>query len=256
MKKITFLIIMVLSGVLIISCTGRKSANEDKSISTDTITVPDTGFTGIKQFMSEKRLSQEVTFKNGVRDGLTKSYYIDGRLRQTFWYVNGLREDSSKWYHPDGRLFRSTPYKNDTIDGTQIQYYKNGKIKARLGYKKGFRTPELVEYSPDGKTVSGYPGIEVRINDEYSINGTYRITLQLTDKSEKVKFYRGEFTNGVFDTIQCIKINTTKGTGYLNLKKTGSPASGYVGIIAQILTGFGNNHLEYKKIDLPYNDLK
>ena len=221
----------------------------------DTITVPDTGFTGIKQLMSEKKVVQEVTFKNGVKNGLTKSFYMDGRLRQTFWYENGLREDSAKWYHPDGRLFRSTPYKNDTIDGIQIQYYRNGRIKARLGYKKGYRTPELTEYSPDGKIVSGYPGIEVRIDDKYSTNGTFKITLQLTDKSEKVKFYRGEFTNGVFDTTQCRKINTIKGTGYLNLKKTGSQTSGYVGIIAQILTGFGNNHLEYKKIELPYNDL-
>ena len=255
MKYLFCSIIIVISGVLIISCTGRRSGNEEKNTSYDTITVPDTGFTGIKQLMSEKKVVQEVTFKNGVKNGLTKSFYMDGRLRQTFWYVNGLREDSAKWYHPDGRLFRSTPYKNDTIDGIQVQYYKNGRIKARLGYKKGYRTPELTEYSPDGKIVSGYPGIEVRIDDKYSTSGTFKISLQLTDKSEKVKFYRGEFTNGVFDTTQCRKINTIKGTGYLNLKKTGSQTSGYVGIIAQILTGFGNNHLEYKKIELPYNDL-
>ena len=255
MKKLPYLIIILLFGLLITGCNGKRSVNEDHSISSDTITVPDTGYTGIKQLMSQKRLVQEVTFKNGVRDGLTKSFYIDGRLRQTFWYKNGLREDSAKWYYPEGQLFRSSPYKNDTLDGTQIQYYRNGKIKARLGYKKGFRTPELTEYTPEGKIVSGYPGIEVKINDEYKTNGSYRITLQLTDKSEKVKFYRGDFSNGVFDTIQCRKINTIKGTGILNLKKTGSPTSGSIGIIAQILTGFGNNHLAFKKIDLPYNDL-
>ena len=53
----------------------------------------------------------------------------------------------------------------------------------------------------------------------------------------------------------CKKINTIKGIGNLDLKKTGSPKPGYVGVIAEILTNFGNNYLVYKKIDLPYNDL-
>ena len=78
---------------------------------------------------------------------------------------------------------------------------------------------------------------------------------RLSDKSTKVKFYRGEFSNGVFDTTHCVKLNTINGIGNLDLKKTGSPKTGYVGIIAEILTNFGNNYLVYKKIDLPYNDL-
>ena len=39
------------------------------------------------------------------------------------------------------------------------------------------------------------------------------------------------------------------------LKKTGSPKKDFIGVIAELLTNFGNNCLQYKKIDLPYNDL-
>jgi len=245
-----FLSIFFLSG-----CNGKKTPKKDIQTATDTVTVPDTGYTGIKQYMSNKVLVKEVTFKNGVREGLMKSYYPTGQLRQTFWYKNGLREDSAKWYFLEGQVFRSTPYVHDTIDGIQRQYYRTGKLKARLGYKKGFRTPYLEEFTMDGKLVTGYPQLVVNMQDDYKSKGIYKITLTLSDKSAKVNFFLGDFSNGVFDTTRCKKINTIKGTGNIILKKTGSPKKDFIGVIAELLTNFGNNCLQYKKIDLPYNDL-
>jgi hypothetical protein len=173
----------------------------------------------------------------------------------TYWYENGFREDSSKWYYQEGQLFRSTPYKRDTIDGTQKQYYRNGKLKAKLKYIKGYRTPYLEEFSKQGKLIDNYPDLVINTVDDYESKGIYRVSLSLSDKSTKVRFYRGDFTNGVFDTTQCIRIKTIEGIGRLDLKKSGFQKSDYVGIIAEILTGFGNNYLLYKKIDLPYKDL-
>jgi hypothetical protein len=184
-----------------------------------------------------------------------KSFYQDGRLRQSFWYDNGLREDSARWYYETGQVFRSTPYKHDTVDGIQLQYYKNRKLKAKLGYKKGLRTPFLEEYGPDGKLIGDYPSLVVNIQDDYSTKGSYKVKLSLSDKSQKVRFYTGNLSMGVFDTVMCMKINTIDGIGYLNLKKTKSTNPGYIGVIAEILTNFGNNNLVYKKIDLPYKDL-
>jgi hypothetical protein len=257
MKVISGSMLAIIFSLLLTACNGKRtSTKSDSQNLTDTTTIPDTGYTGIKQYMSGRTLVKEVTFKNGIREGLMKSFYQDGRLRQTFWYKNGIREDSAKWYYQEGQVFRSTPYKHDTIDGTQIQYYRNGRIKAKLGYIKGFRTPYLEEFNTAGKLVGGYPDMNVTVNDEYKTKGVYRISLELTDKSTKVKYFKGDFTNGIFDTVHCKKINTIKGVGHLDLKKTGSPTSGSVGVIAQILTNFGNNHLIYKKIELPYNDLK
>jgi hypothetical protein len=169
--------------------------------------------------------------------------------------VNGLRQDSSRWYFEEGQLFRTTPYKNDTIDGIQKQFYRTGKLKAKIGYEKGLRTPFFQEFTTEGKLIGGYPQLIIKPIDSYKAKGTYRITLELSDKSEKVKFFRGEFYGGVFDTTRCESIKTVKGIGYLDLKKASSAKSGYVGVIAGILTDFGNNYLIYKKIDLPYNDL-
>ncbi len=255
MKSFSYSLIIIFSLLLISGCNGKGGAKKESHEGNDTTSVPDTGFTGIKQFMSGRFIVSEVTFKNGVPDGLKKTFYASGKLRQTFWYVNGLRQDSSRWYYEEGQLFRTTPYKNDTIDGTQKQYYRTGQLKAKLFYKKGFRTPELEEYTKEGKLLDSYPQLVVTTNDEYRSKGLYRITLELSNKATRVRYYRGEFANGVFDTTRCQRIKTVDGIGHLDLKKTGSPKSGYVGVIAEILTTFGNNYLSYKKIDLPYKDL-
>jgi antitoxin component YwqK of YwqJK toxin-antitoxin module len=256
MRKINNLVLIFLISLLAAGCAGRGSSKKEPVAGTETVTVPDTGYTGIKKYYSGNLLLKEVTFKNGVMNGEMKTYYKGGQLYQKYWYENGHREDSAKWYYLEGQVFRSTPMKHDTIDGTQIQYYRDGRVKAKLNYIKGLRTPTLEEYTRSGKLISGYPEIVYSINDDYNKTGKVRINLESSDKSKKAKFYHGEFTGGVFDTVKCTQIKSVNGKTFLDLKKSGTPQTDYVGIIAVFLTDFGNNYLAYKKIDLPYKDLK
>lgn len=244
-------LIITLSG-----CSGKGSSKNNLKSEVETASVADTGYTGISQYKSGQFLIKEITFKNGVRHGLMKSFYKGGQLYQTFWYENGLREDSVKWYYLEGQIFRSTPYKHDTIDGIQKQYYRSGKVKARIGYNKGMRTPQFEEYTQNGKLVKDYPEIIVTIKDEYNTTGAYMITLGLSDLSRKVVFYRGEFSEGRFDTTKCQLIKTIEGKGTITLKKTAATGTSQVGVVAEIITQFGNKLLKYKKIELPYSDLK
>lgn len=248
-------LLLILAISFITGCNGKGPAKKDLQTVSDSTTVPDTGYTGIKQYMSGKYLIKEITFKNGVREGLMKSFYQTGEVRQTFMYRNDLREDSSIWYYQEGQLFRTTPYKRDTIDGIQKQYYRTGRLKAKLGYSKGLRTTFFQEFTAEGKLVGGYPSLVVNTTDNYKTKGIFRISLELSNKSTNVRFWSGDLANGLFDTTRCKKINTIKGIGIIDLKKTGSKKSSYVGVIAEILTNFGNNYLEYKKIELPYSDL-
>jgi len=256
MKLLPGTLLFVLFLIIFEGCIGKGSRKKDSKNENDTVTVPDTGYTGITQYMNEGRVLKEVTFKNGVRHGLTKTYYAGGQLYQTFWYENGLRQDSGRWYQQDGgQLFRSTPYKNDTIDGIQKQYYRTGKLRAKIGYVKGLRTPFLEEYTNTGKLDISYPEIVANVGDEYNTAGRFRVILEMSDKDKKAKFYRGEFTDGRFDTTKCQPIRTVDGTGTLILRKTGSVKPGYVGIIGSVITKYGNRYLTYKRIELPYNDL-
>ncbi|MCX6333829.1 MAG: hypothetical protein NT092_05930 [Bacteroidia bacterium] len=253
MKKILFPFFTFIL-IAAIGCTGKGPGK--KELNAAATTAPDTGFTGIKKMMSGQYVVSEIEFKNGVRDGLMKTFYQSGQLRTTFWYVNGLRQDSARWYYQEGQLFRTTPFKNDTVEGIQKQFYRGGKIRAKIGWSKGMRTTFFQEFGSDGKLMGGYPSIVSTINDEYSSKGIYRINLDLSGKARDVKFYRGDFTDGRFDTIMFKQLTTIEGKAGLVLKKSTTPGPGSIDVIAYILTPLGNRYLTSKKFDLPYNDLK
>jgi hypothetical protein len=255
MKKLFGLFVVILT-LLLVSACGGGSRNNDPLAAIDSISLTDTGFTGIKQYMSGNQISVETTFKNGVKEGLTKMYYQSGNLSHTSWYRNGLKEDTGKWYYEEGQLFRATPYNRDTIDGIQIQYFRTGNIKARIGYKKGLRTFFIQEFDMNGKLASGYPQLVVNVKDDYGTKGRYRISLGLSDRSTKVKYYLGDFGSGVLDTARSVQIQTIDGIGTLDLKKTGTPQEDSVDVLAEIRTSYGNKYLVHKKIGLPYKDLK
>lgn len=250
--------LLTISALLFLAGCNGKSPVKKEALApiSDSITVADTGFTGIKQYKSGKYLIKEITFKNGVREGLMKQFYATGEVRQTFWLRNGLRQDSSIWYFQEGQKFRVTPYINDTIEGIQKQYFRTGELKAKLGYSKGLRTSFFQEFTKEGKLISGYPSIVTTITDTYKTKGIYRITVSLSNKSPNVRYYQGEFSKGLFDTVHCERIKSINGITNLDLKKSNSKKLTSVNIIAEILTDFGNNYLAYKKIELPYKDLK
>ena len=241
--------------LLIVNC-GRQANTKNESIPLDTLTVADTGFTGIRQSFSGNTLVREATFKNGVRHGLTKIFYQGtNNVRQTFWYENDLREDSAKWYYVEGQVFRSTPFVRDTMHGTQVQYFRNGQVRAKMGLEKGLRTFFFEEYMPNGTLVTNYPDVVVKTRDNYNANGTYNISLELSDASKNVNYFRGDFSKGVFDTTAVAPIRTVNGIGELTLRKTSAQTKPYIEVVASILTGHGNRFLRVKRIDLPYNDL-
>jgi antitoxin component YwqK of YwqJK toxin-antitoxin module len=185
-----------------------------------------------------------------------KTYNTSGQLYQSFWYVNGLRQDTAFWYFEDGKVFRKTPFKDDSVYGTQIQYYRSGAVRAKLNFVNGIRTPYLEEFGSNGKKITYYPDLVIKTKDEYNQTGTYKIYLELTKKDVKATYYKGEYIDGLFYPKKYVKLNNSETTGYLELRKSGNAGNNYVGVIAEILTSLGNRNLVYKKIDLPYNNLK
>jgi len=261
MKNLISAVLIVIILISLEGCLNKGGQKKNSEPAADTSTVADTGFTGIKQFYSKNFLSYEAEYKNGVRQGLMKTYYPSGKLRQTFWYVNGVREDTAVWYHEDGVIFRKTAFKRDSMNGMQIQYYKSGKVRAKLEYVDGQRKPYLEEWKEDGRKITDYPTVVIKTKDEYSLNGTYRINLELNKKDVKVTFYRGDYTDGLFVPGKLIKLNNKKSsdnesTASLVLSKGSGAGNGYVGIIAEINTTMGNKQLVYNKVTLPYSDLR
>ncbi len=142
------------------------------------------------------------------------------------------------------------------MDGIQKQYYRNGALRAKIKYVKGLRSPFFEEYNDNGKLITGYPEIVTEIKDNYKTNGQVSFTVSLSNKSHKVTFYKGELSEGLFDTAKCARLKTTDGIAVMTLRKSGTPQKEYTGVVAEIITSFGNKYIAWKKIDLPYKDLK
>ena len=255
MKKELLAVIFILPVLMIAGCHGNQTVKKNKEAQEIAAAVPDTGFTGIKQYKRGNYLIKEVTFKNGIKEGLTKTFYMSGQVYQTFWYKNNLREDSACWYYLEGQLFRTTPFKHDTIDGIQKQYYRNGDLRANIGYSKGMRNSLFEEYTTEGKRVGPYPQMMVMIRDKYMIDGTYSVDLAMTDKNIAVKFYRGRFENNRLDTTKLKPVPLLHGVPTITLKKSTKPGTDHLDIIASFFTTFGNKYFEYKKVEVPYDDL-
>ena len=198
--------------------SGKKSAKGEGD-SGNVTNAADTGYNGITQYFSQGRLVKEVTFKNGIRQGLMKTFDASGKLYQTFWYENGKRQDTAVWFFEDGKIFRKTPFKDDSINGIQIQYYKSGNVRARLGFENGLRTTYLEEFESTGQKISGYPELVIRTSDEYNQNGTFKIVLGLSKKNSRANFYVGELINGLFNPKKCMKVNDSESTGIITLEQ-------------------------------------
>ncbi len=252
MKQFTLLtaaIIMIRAS----ACGG--GAGQEGSGRKKDVQVADTGYTGIKNYVRDNVKLREVTYKNGIREGMTRTFYKGGQLEQEIPYSGDSKNGEAKWFYPDGKVFRVTPYVNDTIHGDQVQYYKNGGVKARLRYTDGRRHPGLEEFLMSGEKVTGYPAIRYRVNDRYAERGLYKIFIEFDDMAENVKFYRGDYVNGLVDLDSLSPLLQTATTGYLDLQKKPGHHADSVVVIGSYLTQFGNRLYYRQAIRLPYKDL-
>ena len=67
MKLLYSSLLLILALVLNPGCKGKDGSGKTSGAGNDTTSVPDTGFTGIKQYMSGSHVAMEATFKNGVK---------------------------------------------------------------------------------------------------------------------------------------------------------------------------------------------
>ncbi len=213
-------------------------------------------FTGVKHYFKDNRIEKEVSYVKGRRNGIAKTYYPSGNLKQTINYAESKKNDISTWYYEDGKVFRTTPYKNDTIHGKQIQYYRSGRIKAEMSYVEGHRLPDLKEYFDNDKQKIIRAEIIIITRDEYKENGKYKIFTELDNKNLGAVFFRGEYTDGAFNRNNLTRISTSGGIGYLELSIGPKGNDGYVGIICEYTTDFGNKNYIYKKVPIPYKNVE
>ena len=77
------------------------------------------------------------THKNGMFDGLFKSYYPGNKLNVLAYYKENKLEGWVKRYYETGELMEEVYFEANEENGPFKEYFKNGILKAMGFYKEG-----------------------------------------------------------------------------------------------------------------------
>ena len=93
----------------------------------------------------------KIKFKNGVKDGLSESFYFNGQLQLKSNFKNGELDGPSERYYPNGQLSFKGTYKNGELDGLSDEYYEVGQVKEKSNYKDGLLDGPSESYLENGQ---------------------------------------------------------------------------------------------------------
>lgn len=96
------------------------------------------------------KIHKNFIVKNGVPDGIAKTFYENGKKKQELKYVQGELNGLSKAWNMNGKIQSEHHYKNNKYDGIRKEYDENGKLHDILTYKNGKLDGERTTYSKKG----------------------------------------------------------------------------------------------------------
>lgn len=105
----------------------------------------------IKEYYENGELKEEINYRNGKREGMSKWYYETGVLKGERNYKEDKLDGLIKWYYVTGSLGTDFNYKNGKLEGLTKLYWENGNIKAEHYYENGKREGINKQYYNSGE---------------------------------------------------------------------------------------------------------
>jgi len=107
---------------------GDKAGDKFNGIKKTTGKIPD----GIVKHYTSKRLFGEENYKDGLRNGPSKVYWLSEPGQKLMWLTN---------------------YKNGKLDGLNVNYYRNGSIHTIQYFENGIEKGDIKTYNEVGKEI-------------------------------------------------------------------------------------------------------
>lgn len=95
----------------------------------------DTPITGEMRRYNNGTLKHSYLLKNGVLDGITRTYYRDGTLKSQKIYKKGKLNGLTSEYYDNGNLKEEASYLNGYKEGVTKQFYEDGGLQSQAVYK-------------------------------------------------------------------------------------------------------------------------
>lgn len=80
---------------------------------------------------------ENITYKNGVKNGKWIKYFPNGKKMTETTYKDGKLEGPFVNYDPDGKLIVKGQYRDGEMDGVWLYYDENGALYRKEVYNKG-----------------------------------------------------------------------------------------------------------------------
>jgi len=85
---------------------------------------------------SQGKKTLEITYKNGKKNGLRRSYQQEEIVNE--YFINDIKQGLSKTYYISGKLKKETPFENGLENGIEREYDTTGLIISLIEYRTGF----------------------------------------------------------------------------------------------------------------------
>ena len=109
-------------------------------------------FTGVStEYHENGQLDLKITYKDGVKDGLTENYHGNGQLYYKTIYKDGVKDGLSEGYYENGQLEYKGAYKDGKQNGLSKGYHENGQLEYKKTYKDGKLNGLWESYDENGQ---------------------------------------------------------------------------------------------------------
>jgi len=107
-------------------------------------------------FVDGKTILSTESYKNGLLDGVTKTYYNSGEVAEIAHFQADKLNGNRTRYSDTGAVTENLTYQNGIIHGPAVIYDQEGAIFAQGSYENGIKTG-IWEFNMDGEMVKSSP---------------------------------------------------------------------------------------------------
>ena len=101
-------------------------------------------------YFSKKMKIAEEHYVNGIKDGVSRKYYLSGELMEQTNWVNGMQDGEYKVFYKTGEPYLTCAMKQNKRDGLCKVYDQNGILEMEARYKNNLRDGEWKFFDKNG----------------------------------------------------------------------------------------------------------
>ncbi len=135
-----------------------------------------------KFYGTDGALISEVSYKNGILDGPSKSFFRNGQVSELITYKDSLRDGLWRRFYEEGGTLMETMHVQSKRHGGFQVFYPNGILKIKGKYWKDLQVGKWVHYNNDGSVEKELEFVNGRLKNQDEVDTEFTKQLIEWDK--------------------------------------------------------------------------